>query len=283
MVGSFDCHIWPYSCEEDETREGPNCFSPYSTVEVLDEGAIPMHDVKIGDSILTASGAYESVYAFGHKDANSTTDFLRIFTDGYLHPLEVTAKHLVFVNSTGGFSLVPAEDIKEGDFLRSTEGRATRVIDIRHIKRNGLYAPFTTDGTLVVDGIVASSYMSLKAIEYHKFFKNRIHKVSHLAVSPIRFVCTRLTSKLCELKNDDGIPYLFSYLEDYLNVANNLWVPFHVAAIVLYLSLAMVFYVAEWLTSLDGIIMSISVAATLLLQQWEKCHDISSEVVLENE
>ena len=164
----------------------------------MNEGHIPMHDLQVGDCILTASGDYKRVYAFGHKTPNTTTDFLRIFTDGYLNPLEVSPKHLLYVNNTKGFSVVPAKDIAEGDLLRSTEGRSTRVIDIRHVKREGMYAPFTTDGTLAVDGIVASSYVMLGPMKSHPFISKRVHGVSHLAVSPIRFMCTRISTRICK-------------------------------------------------------------------------------------
>jgi hypothetical protein len=238
-------------------------------VDVLDQGKVAMQNLEIGSRILTASGDYKTVYAFGHK-SNATTEFLRFFTDGYLDPLEVTARHLVYINNTKGFRAVPADSVKEGDFLRSNEGRATRVIDIRHVKRAGMYAPFTTDGTLVVEGIVASSYISLEALQYHKFFADRMHGVSHLAISPIRFLCTKISSSLCEFTNDEGIPYMFSYLEGYLNFIDNLWAPLHIMGILVYLTFALLSTVVEWLTSWDGIVLSVSIAGTLLLQRWEE-------------
>ena len=70
------------------------CFSEKATVQVLEKGTIQMKDLAVGDKILTGSGKYTDVYAFGHYEPNKTTNFLQIYTQQHKAPLEITGDHL---------------------------------------------------------------------------------------------------------------------------------------------------------------------------------------------
>merc|ERR1712032_1811023 len=70
-------------------------------------------------------------------------------------PLEVSPAHMVFVANQP--DPVPAQNIQIGTIINSINGPRL-VTNITTIKRKGLYNPITTDGTIVVDGILASAY-----------------------------------------------------------------------------------------------------------------------------
>jgi len=55
-----------------------------------------------------------------------------------------------------------AGSIQPGDLLLLPSGGWTKVLSIRNVTSTGLFAPFTPSGKLVVNGIVASSYIDVE-------------------------------------------------------------------------------------------------------------------------
>eukprot|EP00546_Thalassionema_frauenfeldii_P005121 CAMPEP_0178913066 /NCGR_PEP_ID=MMETSP0786-20121207/10627_1 /TAXON_ID=186022 /ORGANISM="Thalassionema frauenfeldii, Strain CCMP 1798" /LENGTH=561 /DNA_ID=CAMNT_0020585749 /DNA_START=12 /DNA_END=1697 /DNA_ORIENTATION=- len=147
---------------------GAMCFSGSSMVETQDKGYVRMMDLKLGDKVkVNGENQYEPVYSFGHKDSARTAEFLQITTSATNKPLEVTAAHLVALENGRH---VPASHIKTGDLLITayTNNEATAVTHIKTVTRKGIYAPFTASGTIVVNNIVASNYVSFQDSEYLK-------------------------------------------------------------------------------------------------------------------
>lgn len=197
----------------------PPCFSAEATVQVYNKAEpVPMKHVKVGDRIVTRGDQtnkdiYQPVYAFGHMDKITPTLFLQIYTKGKSKaPLEITGAHLVFVESKR--NPVRADSIQVDDVLQgdgSDEGGGLEVQAISFVKRNGAYAPLTTGGTLMVDGIRASSYISLQdqAVEYvemqHGVTVMSQHDFIHMVLSPFRMLV--MLTGTCRSINDDGMPY----------------------------------------------------------------------------
>jgi len=85
-----------------------------------------------------------------------------------------------------------AQDVKVGDFLASTSNADrpfSRVVSVQAIQRQGLYAPMTASGTIVVNGVPVSCYTALG------FFgavlsKPMIEWLSHGAMVPYRIFCS---------------------------------------------------------------------------------------------
>ena len=188
----------------------PSCFSEVATVPVLHEGPTKMNDLRIGDYVSTGSGDYQPIYAFAHRDTDAFLEFLRIHTKSdSIAALEITKDHLVFV--AGQRSPVRAESIRPGDKLLTAEGTDRQeavVTKIDTIKRRGLYAPLTADGTLVVDGIVTSCYVSLvsNAQKIQDTTQTELplisqHDLAHIMLSPIRMVCLGVSSSVCQSHN----------------------------------------------------------------------------------
>jgi hypothetical protein len=130
---------------------GFDCFSGDTTVEIQNRGAVNMRDLSLGDQVLVSleGNKYEPVYSFGHLDKSTPTNYLQF------HPsnLEMTRNHMVFVEGEGA---IPASRVRVGDVL---EG-GIEVMAIRNVARRGMYAPFTPSGKIVVNGVVASNYIS---------------------------------------------------------------------------------------------------------------------------
>ena len=186
------------------------CFSEISTVQVRATGSVAMKDLRVGDYVLTNSNKYEEVYAFAHFHPSKPTSFLQIHSENTDRPLEVTGDHLVFLQ--GKNEPIPSQAIKVGDVLqvqRGTSHVGSTVTKITSVERKGIYAPLTSGGTLLVDGVVVSSYIYLK--ENKSYISHQ--QLAQLAFSPYRMLCKGISSKFCETSsyNEDGMPYYVQY------------------------------------------------------------------------
>merc|ERR1712224_95190 len=125
----------------------------------------------------------------------------------------MTGEHLVFVD--GKTNPIRADSIKVGDVLQS-EGKDDAVVKkIKLVTRNGIYNPLTSSGTIQVNGVTASNYISFqeKNNEYIEL-QGQIempmshHDFAHRAMAPFRFYCTTLA--VCDEVNnwnsDVGMP-----------------------------------------------------------------------------
>jgi len=125
------------------------------------KGEVAMKDLTVGDKILTANNKYETIYSFGHRHDEVEAEYLQVKTSHSETPLELTADHMVFLSKKRA---VPASMLKVGDslLLSSSSDELVAIESIKTVKRVGAYAPFTASGTVVVNGIVASSYISMQ-------------------------------------------------------------------------------------------------------------------------
>jgi hypothetical protein len=216
------------------------CFSAEATVQVLDKGAIAMKDLMIGDKVLVGSGKHEPVYAFGHRDPTKTTNFLQVFTSKRGRPLEMCPRHLVYVK--GRPHPVAASSLQVGDILQGSDDDVGSGITIRKIKNitrsDGVYAPFTPSGNIVVDGIKVSTYVSLQTngvTEFAELANGYVlpfshHFGVHMGTSPFRFLCMGISASFCSSSNDDGFPIwvdqgrrLAAHVEQQCTLVQLLW------------------------------------------------------------
>lgn len=202
---------------------GDFCFSGRATVNVFGKGTLEMKDLQVGDLVVTGSEKqrYQPVYAFGHyKEKAPPTEFLKIETfpfDRKKRAVEITGQHMIYLH--GKPNPVRADSLKVGDVLRGDHNRGLTVTKISIVKRRDNYAPLTPHGTVVVDGIVASSYISLQEfarehIELGEsgFTVNLSQRVIvHVALSPYRMYCMGLTSNRCQSYNENGLPHYVAF------------------------------------------------------------------------
>jgi hypothetical protein len=169
------------------------CFSKDATAEVEGTGPVAMEDLQVGDRVLTGSGKYQPIYSFGHYSEDRAADFLQIYTQGNKQPLEMSGNHLLFKEGEA----VRADSVKVGDVL--SNGQVTK---IGSQFKQGLYMPLTEEGTIVVNGVVASSYVSIteeapSAVKTSKAFLGNEQNLLHWWLSPYRMMCLGVSSSFC--------------------------------------------------------------------------------------
>ncbi|CAB9504139.1 Intercellular signal essential for a variety of patterning events during development (By similarity) [Seminavis robusta] len=203
----------PTSTSEPDTGGGA-CFSGDMTVRVRDrEWPVKMKDLQVGDWVLQTQQTthendeyeyeYQPIYAMAHVEEDAVMEYLEIETEHAPKPLVVSRDHLVFLEGTK--HPVAAQNLAVGDSLflmdtttihnnATTTTTTTRITNIGTTYRRGKYAPLTPDGTIVVNGIVASTYVAILGKDMMELQQHyRImswHTFIHvLYMAPIRMAC----------------------------------------------------------------------------------------------
>jgi hypothetical protein len=109
-------------------------------------------DIQLGDNLLTDNG-FSKVVLIPHRDPDQPANYLVIQTNTD-KTIKISANHMISVNKT----FKNASEVKLGDSLYTYNGNQETVSSVTTETIKGVYAPFTENGTLVVDGIVASCY-----------------------------------------------------------------------------------------------------------------------------
>jgi len=171
------------------------CFSGRTEVQVEGKGTKRMDALQIGDNVKTADGTFSKVYSFGHYDPLGATVFFQIWTAGMRKPLEITADHMLYVFSNESdkkAKILPAVALKVGDFLAAPKGSsiaAVKITSIATVQRQGLYAPFTASGDIVVNGVVTSNYISFPSAFQGFLSFEQQHWLQHMAFAPYHLYC----------------------------------------------------------------------------------------------
>jgi hypothetical protein len=176
---------------------------------------VRMMDVKIGDRVLGMGGKFTPIFAFGHQSIDTASQYIRLFTNASYVPLELSAHHFVFLYDQQEMPAVPAF-LKVGDVLLGADSSssALEIVKIDIIMKDGLFAPFTADGTIAVNGVVASSYV------FHTWFRSDYvtflgryeimsqNAFSHMRYSPLRLVSLGISPWFSTFSGKDGMNYL---------------------------------------------------------------------------
>jgi Hint module len=142
------------------------CFSDSGRVHVESKGWVTMAALQIGDRVLVNGNKYEPVYSFGHRDAGGYGEYLEIHSNSTSDdPLHISRNHMILL---GGERWVPASAVRVGDSLSLSSGKGVVVTKIRNVTQQGMYAPFTASGSIVVNDIVASTFIAFQESEYLK-------------------------------------------------------------------------------------------------------------------
>ncbi|KAJ0036795.1 hypothetical protein NQD34_005472 [Periophthalmus magnuspinnatus] len=167
--------------------EKGGCFPGWAQVTVAGGEQRPLSSVLPGDRVLALSATGEVIFSpvilFLHQDAWSWGTFISLETeDG--QRLALTPHHLLF---TAPHRDVPctkyqvqfSSRAKVGDYvlIRKKGGQVapSKIITVSVEKSMGVYAPLTEEGTLFVNGILASSYALVED-----------HRLAHWAFGPMR-------------------------------------------------------------------------------------------------
>jgi hypothetical protein len=192
--------IKPTFERKEKTPEFKICFSGKTTVDVRNKGLVSMADLQLGDEVLVESGKYEAVYSFGHRHETADAIFLRFLPSH----VEMSLDHMVKI----GDHYVPASSAKVGDMFETGSGELTIIESIERVVRQGVYAPFTLSGTIVVNDVKASCYVSFQGSDRLMIggWKTPLtyQWLAHLSQGPHR-LCARLFGIADETYTDEGM------------------------------------------------------------------------------
>ena len=130
------------------------------------------------------SGGLSKIFAFIDNDATvDHVSYLRIATDTAV--LHVSEEHIIMVDNYP----VHASDARVGSNV-SVAGEPTRITEISRVTGlTGKHAPLTAEGTLIVDGVLVSSYAGVRGITWGGSTLLSGHTLGVLAHSPLRLAC----------------------------------------------------------------------------------------------
>lgn len=165
------------------------CFPAEASVTLASGAQKSIGDLRPGERVLAAAGGelvYSEVLVFLDRDPVTWKLFYTLHTEAGAR-LSLTAAHLVFVSggncSEGGaLGAVYASDAQPGQCVLVSRGevgrgRLSRITRVSMRESRGAFAPLTRQGTLVVDGVVASCYAVVDQ-----------HSLAHWAFSPLRLL-----------------------------------------------------------------------------------------------
>lgn len=161
------------------------CFTAESTVTMANGEKRRVADLEIGEQVQSVDAKgnviLSEVLTFLDRDVNQTREFVRLEVSD-AKSITVTPSHLmmVWLPKINQIKYVFADKIEEGDYLlvninENLEPRKVRRVSA--ILSRGVYAPLTSQGTLIVDSIAASCYAVINS-----------QKVAHWSFAPYRMV-----------------------------------------------------------------------------------------------
>lgn len=153
------------------------CFSRLNSVVVRGKGTISIADLAIDDYVQSSQdGTFSRVYSMAHKDHDRSIKYLRIYTNQGSR-LEISERHILFLNGVAAM----AGDVKVGDWL----GKLQKVTRIQKVTSQGLFAPLTERGEILVSGVHVSSYVAVLSIE-----PTIQVWAYHILLYPMRLLCS---------------------------------------------------------------------------------------------
>lgn len=144
---------------EEDNGDDAVCFPHSATVELESGKTITMDKLSVGDRVKVSNGKYSEVYFFTHHDPHFLSYFVEVVaaspsSPSEKHTLMASRAHLIMTQD----GLIAANKIQVGDFLYDEWGKRLAVVSTSLVESFGLYSPHTMDGSILVNGIQASTY-----------------------------------------------------------------------------------------------------------------------------
>ncbi|GJD09470.1 Desert hedgehog protein [Galdieria sulphuraria] len=133
---------------------GVSCFSGNSRVHLDSFHTKSMEQLQVGDIILDAKGKPTQVIGWLHRDEYQEANFAHVHFTNMSNTLIISGEHLVF-SSNGA---IQSKTIVPGNTLLKTNTGVITVQSVKWFTSKGVYAPLTSSGTLLVNGIACSCY-----------------------------------------------------------------------------------------------------------------------------
>uniref|UniRef100_A0A3P8UI02 Hedgehog protein n=1 Tax=Cynoglossus semilaevis TaxID=244447 RepID=A0A3P8UI02_CYNSE len=169
------------------------CFPGVAQVTLESGLQKAIRDLRPGERVLALTDQDELVYSevltFLDRDPQSQKLFYTLQTESGAR-LSLTAAHLIFVSegncsegtvpALGELTAVYTSDVRPGQCVLVLDGKSgslSRVTTVSLRQMQGVFAPLTQQGTLVVDGVVVSCYAVVEQ-----------HSLAHWAFTPLRLM-----------------------------------------------------------------------------------------------
>ncbi|KAM4538562.1 indian hedgehog B protein-like [Fundulus diaphanus] len=170
------------------------CFPADASVTLDSGDQKSISDLRPGDRVLASSGGdggpvFSEVLTFLDRDPTTLRLFVALQTEAGAR-VSLTAAHLLFVSgrncsegaapAPGFLRTVYAGDAQPGQCVLVSDrgpGRLSRISRVSVRVSRGAFAPLTRQGTIVVDGVMASCYAVVDQ-----------HWLAHWAFAPLRLV-----------------------------------------------------------------------------------------------
>ena len=144
------------------------CFPGESTIATKEDGVKMMKHLHLGEKVLCLTqknqAIYSKVIAFLHYEPNEDAEYLMIETKRT--SVTMSANHLIFVATSPEPRAIFAGLVKPGDLVMCFSNVLKKptlaaVTHVQAIRRRGIYAPLTSHGRILVDGVSTSCYASV--------------------------------------------------------------------------------------------------------------------------
>jgi len=227
-------------------KKGRGCFPASASVQLESGESKTMEQLRIGDRIaaLDASGAviYSEMWFPGHAEMEDNFAYVQLSTDGDV-TVELSEGHYipVFPPSASSCNLKDAvmtrgDAVKIGDIVCVANGatRSTELSTVRHTEHTvalGLFNPMIAEGTIIVDGVVASVYAHWAFEDLLGGFvpNSWFHGIQHVWFAPFRWAYSTLGMKFFQQLADSYASEL-TYDDDILGSVKNTLRPYHFVA-----------------------------------------------------
>lgn len=155
-------------------KERASCFPDSALVETR-YGSVELARLRVGDVVMSRPGEYSPVYMFSHHDGGASTMMIHV-TLASGRNVTLSPGHHIMTLIRGRSQDVPAFRLRKGLPLDTVTGR-DKITKISKVRRTGLYNPHTISGTIVINGVVCSTYTQ----HVHQF-------TAHALLSPLRML-----------------------------------------------------------------------------------------------
>lgn len=150
-------------------KERRKCFPGSAVVDTKHRGFVQIRDLNVGDEVRVDARSFSPVFFFSHRDSDARQQlFVDIRFDSN-HSLMLSHGH--YTRLADG-TLRAAANVRVGDAMRvaprdacaaAAQLHVARVVSVQESVADGLFAPHTLAGDLVVNGVLVSSYTTAVA------------------------------------------------------------------------------------------------------------------------
>ena len=181
--------MWCCTDTSIAARNG-GCFPAFATVQLESGETVSMANLSVGERVLAVlpdgSLHYDVVIAFLHRQPQMMTSF-SVITTAAGQRMVATGDHLIFTSPDQSASFADGAPptfvahLHSGNdsvYVTTPDSKhlgVSTVTNVTMVIGQGVFAPLTSSGTLVVDGVLVSCYALVSS-----------HRVAHYVMTPLR-------------------------------------------------------------------------------------------------